>query len=203
MNIRDSIIHASTRLFLKYGVKSVSMDDIARHIGVSKKTIYTFIANKKDLVGVVVKAYIEEEKKSIAEISKTSASAVAEMVGIANFALQSLRSMNPSMVYDLKKYHNQSWQIIQKEHFQFIERIIKDNITRGIEEGFYRAELNSTIISKLYVSIGNLMLDQDIFPVEMYPRDKLYENIVTYHLFGILNPRGIKEFNKIQKSQGQ
>lgn len=193
---KESLVHSSMSLFLKYGIKSVSMDDIARLLGISKKTIYNFISNKKDLVSSVVQAFIDEEIKSINKISKSSNNAVEEMAKIGRHVLQSLRSMTPKISYDLKKYHPRTWDLVERHHFTFIEKTIKENVEGGIEQGFYRTDVDPDIIAKMYVGIAHVMTDEDIFPTDIYQKSVIYEHFLLYHLNGLMNSKGQKELAK-------
>ena len=202
MLTKETLLHSTKDLFYKYGIKSVSMDDIANLLGISKKTIYTFVSNKKELVHSVIKAFIKEEQKAVAKINSTSDNAIDEMTSIAIYVLQSLKSVKPTLSYDLKKYHPEAWKLIEVDHFDHIQNIIKNNIQRGINEGYYRKEINVDIYSKLYIGMSRVMVDIDKFPPENYAIGDLYENIVLYHLHGIMNENGKNTFtNYLKKIQ--
>jgi len=198
---RESIIQSSKDLFLKYGVKSVSMDDISRLLGISKKTIYNFVTNKKDLVTSVVQAFIDEEIDATQKILTESSNAVDEITSIASFVLKSLRSMKPTMAYDLQKYHPKAWNLVEEKHLEYIKEVIKKNIIRGIDEGLYREEVDPTLTSKMYVGLSRLLVNEEVFPSYEYDKGYVYENFLTYHLHGILNTKGRKELAKQLKNK--
>ena len=124
MGEKSKILDSATELFMKYGVKSVSMDDISRGLGVSKKTIYTFIENKKDLIFQVVGQFITADEIAIQQLRLDAVDAIDEMILIAKHVLQFLRKVKPSLAYDLKKYYPESWQTIEVEHFDYIKKHI-------------------------------------------------------------------------------
>ena len=138
MKIKEKLIDSATTMFLKYGVKSVSMDDMARLMGMSKKTIYTHIDNKKGLVSTVIKTFIKKEQREIKKISKNAGNAIEEMAMIADMVLKTLRIMKPKLTFDIKKYHPQLWNFIEEVHFNFMKETIRKNIIRGQKEGLYR-----------------------------------------------------------------
>jgi len=196
MITKETIISSAKELFLKYGVKSVSMDDISRMLGISKKTIYTYIATKKDLVSSVVTAFIDEEVKMTTEITKSSKNAIDEISSIAKYVLESLRAMKPSLVYDLQKYHPKAWKLVEGDHYDYIKNLIKKNIERGVKEGFYRDDTDSEVLSRMYIGLSRLMVNEEVFPTNQYDISYLYESFLMYHLNGIMNTKGRKELVK-------
>lgn len=197
---KEKILSSAHSLFLKYGIKSVSMDDIARLLGISKKTIYNFVTNKKGLVHSVVSAFIAEEESACSKITKSSPNAVAEMISIAQHVQGTLKTMKPSLTYDLKKYHPNTWKLIAQDHFDFVENHIKENIKRGIKEGFYRPEIRLDIVPKLFVSISKMIADGEISSQSNLTQSELYESAMFYHMHGIMNTKGRKELAKYLKN---
>ena len=200
MDQKSALLSSARELFLSYGVKSVSMDDIARMLGISKKTVYNFVDNKKDLVLTVFKHFIEEEHAIVQDIRKNSENAIHEMMSIARYVLENVRKIKPSLSYDLKKYHPATWRLIDKDHFNHIQDVIKANIQRGIDEGFYRDDINVDIYSKLYVGLARLIFNPDSFDMREYRLTDLYQNVMDYHIHGIMNDKGRKTFNKYLKN---
>ena len=196
---RQTLISSSTELFLKYGVKSVSMDDIARLLGISKKTIYNFISNKKGLVQAVVQAQVDLHHKEVNEIMNHSTNALSEMVSIAENVLAMLKRMKPSLTYDLKKYHPNAWKIIEEVHFKFIQTSITKNLNRGIKEGLYRAEIDTALLSKLYLILSRSVTEDDSLVEEGHAISDVFATVIHYHLNGIVSPKGKKELKKYLK----
>ena len=176
------------------------MDDISNGIGISKKTIYKFFANKKDLVQKVLYYHNQREKTAISKIQKESSNAIEEMIGITQHVTRELRKLRPTIVYDLKKYHKDLWAQIQSFHEEFVYEIIESNISHGIEEGLYRSSINAHVISKLYVQVSLILVDQDHFPEKEFEREFLYQEYIKYHLNGILSEEGHKIFNNYQSN---
>jgi|DEB0MinimDraft_10_1074344.scaffolds.fasta_scaffold01046_5 AcrR family transcriptional regulator len=193
--IKSNIIQSAKELFMKYGVKSVSMDDIARHLGISKKTLYAELSNKSELVVEAIKLFIKEEKKAIGEITGKAENALQEITGIAAFVLQALRKMKPTLSYDLKKYHPRAWAIIQNDHLQQIEKTIANNLKRGIEEGYYRDDIDVILQARIYVGLAKLLAEEEIIAYGKYDKAYLYKHMMTYHLNGIMNNEGRKAIN--------
>jgi len=181
---------------MKYGIKSISMDDIAKDLGMSKKTIYQFVSNKDNLVLDVLMSHSKEEKEIVQQIKITAKNAIEEMAYIARYVLQHMRKMKPTLIHDLKKYHIRSWNYLNKNHFAFIEETIQNNILRGKKESLYRSNIDELIHSKIYVSMSRIMVDEDVFPSQQFNKGDVYENFLIYHMNGLMNEEGRKELNK-------
>lgn len=198
---KQSLLTSAKELFLKYGIKSVSMDDIARLLGISKKTIYSYVSNKSELVVESLKCFVKEEEDSVCSIVKNSKNAIEELTAIGEYVGNSLRKMKPTLMYDLQKYYGSTFKYIREEHFAHIENTIKTNIQRGISEGFYRDDLDPEIQAKLYVGLAQLLVDEENFPSSKYERVYLYNQILKYHLHGITNDKGRKELQKYTNNE--
>ena len=192
MAIQNKILQECFDSFMKFGIKSVSMDDIARNLGMSKKTIYGFYDKKEALVRKVVLHFVEKDENEVEVITKNSKDAIDEIISIARHVIKMFRTMSPNALYDLKKYYPDVFNIIDVKHYRFIYNCIKTNLTRGIEEGYYRADINVEIVSKFYVGLSHLVVDQDEFSLIQYERSELFTELIRYHLNGILSEKGKK-----------
>jgi len=200
MSSKQKILESALKLFMKYGVKSVSMDDIASKLGLSKKTIYNFIENKKDLIFQVMSAFIKADEAEIQKLRKDSVDAVDEMIIIAKHVLQFLREMKPSLTYDLQKYHPQTWALIEKQHFSFIKQVIRENVDRGIKEGLYREALSPILISEMYVGLARNMTNGEVEAFTKINLADLYIEQLYYHINGVVNKQGQILFKKYLKN---
>ena len=141
MEEKDIIIKAG-ELFVKYGIKSMTMDDIAREMGVSKKTLYQFVENKKDLVKKVMSLHIHNQQDCICEMHSAEGNAIDKLMEIGAFVNQHMRSLHPSVIFDLKKYHPEAWGYLNKHKEEFIYTTIKSNLEEGMSEGLYREDFH-------------------------------------------------------------
>jgi len=199
MDQKQQILEKAEELYLKIGIKSVSMDDLARRLGISKKTLYQYVENKNDLVSQIIGCHINEEKEAVTEILNNSDNAIDEMLKVAKYVLTQLRKLSPTAVYDLKKYYRNCWEIIEKHNQFFVYNHIKHNIERGQREEIYREDVNADIIAKLYVSQNFLIVDEDLFPLREYDRDKLFSQFIMYHIRGIACPKGLEILDELRK----
>lgn len=200
MKLKDNLVSTAFELFLKYGIKSVSMDDISRKLGISKKTIYSVVNTKEELIDDVLSIHLEKDECDIQSILNQSRDAIDEMVNVTKHVAIFLKQMTPSLIYDLKKYYPVFWSKIESTHFTFIERTIYANLQRGQKEGLYRQDFDPMIISKLYVLKSTSIADQDKFPAEAFDRLTLFKEMVRYHLRGIVSEKGAKLFDLQHKN---
>ncbi|HPK09072.1 MAG TPA: TetR/AcrR family transcriptional regulator [Saprospiraceae bacterium] len=197
MTVTDKILDYCTGAFFRLGIKSVSMDDISREIGISKKTLYAYYPAKQKLVYKAVNLYVKQEEKDIASLVESSADAIDEVINIARHNIKFFQSISPSAIYDLQKYYPEIWKSIETKHFSFIYNIVKENIDRGIHEKIYREDLNPDIIARLYVQKALSIADDKIFPIHSFDKTLLVREFIKYHLHGISNENGLKKLETI------
>lgn len=198
MEAKEKILIKSEDLFLKYGLRSVSMDDISNKLGMSKKTLYNYFDNKRDLVNNVILNFITREKEFTNDILDKSLDSIDEVLSIARHILEFLRKVKPTALYDLQKYYPNSWELIQTLHMSHIEETIKNNINKGIKEGLYRKNLDATIISKLYVAKTMILNDESFFPYTQFNKESVFIEFIKYHLHGIVSQAGFEKLEKIK-----
>lgn len=195
--IEQKVLAKAVEFFMKYGVKSVSMDDISRGLGMSKKTLYNIVDSKADLIRAGLIYHLEYEKDFVNNARKEANDAVEEMITISRFIINILRQHNPSLVFEVQKYYPEAWEKIEAFNKEFIGQFVLENIEAGIEDGFYRNDIHPVIMQKLYVSRLKVLIDPDVFPIDEFPRAQLYEAFITHHMRGIMTSKGIKRFEKI------
>lgn len=183
-------------LFMRYGIKSITMDDVSRELGISKKTLYQYVENKKDLIAKVMQQNFANEMVIMAAIHQNSKDAIDELLQMSKHVTQQLREMHPSVVYDMQKYYREVWQEMEVFHEKVIYEKIKENIERGQEEGWYRTDLNADIIAKLYSYKTMCIVDEETFPLRKYNRETLYLEHIFYHIRGIASLKGLKLLEK-------
>lgn len=195
------IFEKARELYLQIGIKSVSMDDLARSLGISKKTLYQYVENKEDLVQEIVTGFIEKEQSAAKIINKEAANAIEEMVKISRYSVEQLRNISPATIYDLQKYYPQYWKLFEGHTHNYVFEYIKNNIERGKKEGVYREDVHTEIIARIYISKMLLLVDESVFPLKEYNRQLLMEQFMSYHIAGIARPEGVKIFENLVNNQ--
>ncbi len=203
MGTKEQILLRSRDLFMRYGIKSITMDDLSRELGISKKTLYQYVDNKQDLIEQIFQATIMEEKNCMAEIRHSSTDAIEEILGIGQFVIEELRQISPVTMYDLQKYYRDTWLKVDSLYQQHVYQIIRDNLDRGIAAGLYRSEINPDIIAKLYVGKTAMLVDEELFPLRAYSRESLFKEYINYHIHGIASPEGLALLEKYLEADNQ
>ncbi len=189
------ILRVANDMFLQYGYKSVTMDDIARMAGVSKKTLYQFYADKNALVEATVIHFIDDMKRQTEEDGKASADAVEEIFKALLFVDHTFRKVNPVVVWDLQRFHPTVYRIFEHYKDGFMFNVVRDNLLRGIEQGLYRAELNVDIIARFRInSLMSGMSAQYTFP-DQYDQKTVQRELLELYLHGIVSLKGLELIN--------
>ncbi|MBV6484967.1 MAG: TetR/AcrR family transcriptional regulator [Flavobacteriales bacterium] len=192
METKEQFLLAITELFMKYGIKSLTMDDISRHLGISKKTLYQFATDKKDLVKQCVELTVNSEECMLCNIATQKGNAIDEMFDVNKRISQKLQNVQPAVMYDLQKYYPDAWKVMESHKQCFVYDMIVENIKRGIEEGLYRDNVNEEITAKIYVGLIDRMFDSEFFPTNKYSFEVLHREIARYHIRGIASEKGAK-----------
>lgn len=189
-------------VFMRYGVRSVNMDDIARNLSVSKKTLYKYYKDKSDVVKCVTDLMTHGEECQIAEIEAESENAIDEIIRISEFANQMLKNMHPSVMFDLQKYYPESFQVFSDHKKIFVTNQVEANLIKGIKEGLYRDNIKVDIISKLYVTKIDAIWNSELFPSNEYSFAQVHLEMIRYHIRGLASPEGLDYLKKrINKEQ--
>ena len=191
-----NILVKARELYMKYGIKSITMDDVARELGISKKTLYQFVTDKDDLVGKFIDNEIAMRQEEICKCFGKKFNAIEELFEISIYMNRMMRDQNPATEYDLKKYYPQHFQKTVNARHEGIFNYILLNLKKGIREGLYRKEMNKEVIAKLYLwRIENSQIN-DLFTAEEFSSVKLFVELLTYHVRGIATDKGIIELEK-------
>jgi TetR/AcrR family transcriptional regulator, cholesterol catabolism regulator len=187
-----ALLTKSRELFMKHGVKSLTMDEIAKQMGMSKKTIYLFVENKADLVKITMQDFLQEEQNHMSAIMKNSNNSVDELINMIDYFLQVVREFNATTLNEVKMYYPETWQVYNEYRFNYMLGLIEDNLKKGVAEGFYRANMDTDIISKIYILAVEILLNQELFPTKQYSFVNIYREFLSYHLRGIVSEKGLK-----------
>ncbi|MFC2096715.1 TetR/AcrR family transcriptional regulator [Bacteroidota bacterium] len=187
-------------LYTKYGIKSMTMDDVARELGMSKKTLYQYVQNKDELVLKVCELYDEEKNEIFREIVLKNLNAIESLMHVNKLVSKILKEYNPSVEYDLKKYHPEVYFQVKENNHSNMYNAVLQNLKNGKKEGLYRSELDEELIAKLYVSRINSLSDSDVIKPEDMKKPGFMQQLMEYHIRGIANENGIKELEKCKKS---
>lgn len=198
--MKDQIIRKASEMFLNLGFKSVTMDDLALDMGISKKTIYTHFANKTELVHECTNFVFHEITEGITCICAKEMNPIEELYEVKKFALNNLKNEKASPQYQLRKYYPKIHNVLIQKTFAMMQDCVLTNIKRGIESGMYRENLDPEFVSRIYFAGVNSIKDDVLFPRQQFPLVQLNDTYLEYHLRGIVTPKGRTVLNKIINS---
>ncbi|MFY7972533.1 MAG: TetR/AcrR family transcriptional regulator [Flavobacteriales bacterium] len=184
------IISGAAHVFIKYGVKSVNMDDVARHLGVSKKTLYQFVTDKEDLVKKSVSVFCQQEDNDITAICQKGLNAIDENLEIMNYVSNMIQNIHPSVAYDIEKYHPAVFRQMRNHRQSAVYNCVHQNLIKGQKEGYYRKDFKADVIAKIYISRMESLFDPSLFPATEYKVTEVYAEVFRYHVLGIASAKG-------------
>jgi AcrR family transcriptional regulator len=199
--MRHKILETSNELFLNLGFKSVTMDEIASKMGVSKKTIYKYFENKTDLVAAVTDYMFDTVSCGIDGICALQMNPIEEIFSIKRLVMKHLKDEKSSPQYQLQKYYPKIYASLTQKQFHVMQVCVLNNLKQGIEKGLYRAHIDLEFISRIYFNGMVGIKNKDLFPLTDYSMNTLMNHYLEYHLRGIATTKGLQELNKqlIQK----
>lgn len=204
LEVKEYLIEEADKLFCQYGFKSVTMDDIAKHVGMSKKTIYQHFKDKNELVNILIKEKLSKQDSAMKDGRSKAANAVEEIFYAIADIHHLLNSVNPKLFYDLQKYHPAAWLYFKNFKENNLRDSINTNLKRGVEEGYYRQEINLDILTQMRLDQVNLIFNQhDNYTNNKYNIAQVMIAITTHFLFGISNSNGLEQIKKYQNNQTQ
>ncbi len=199
-NIEERILSETGALFFKHGIRTITMDDIASHLGISKKTIYIYYRDKNDLVRSFTKAQINCRESEILEIRKNSLDAIDEMVKMMYHLENYFKSVNPAVFYHLQKYHPQSWNAFKDFKERMLIGFIEENLKRGIQLDLYRKEIKIKILARLRIEEVEMGFNPSLYAPEDFKITDVQIALIDHFLHGIVTPKGFKLMEKYRKS---
>ena len=198
--MKEKIIQKATELFITIGFKTVTMDDIANEMGISKKTIYTHFSNKESIVAVVTDAIFEHVCGDIDQICALKQNPIEEIYEIKKRVMFHMRNEKTSPWYQLQKYYPKIYRSIKKRQFSYMQDCVVDNRNRGLELGLFRENIDVQFVARIYFTGVTGIKEEELFPPTMFEGGLLYELFLEYHLRGIVTPKGRKILNQIIQS---
>jgi AcrR family transcriptional regulator len=192
MEPKERIQAKADELFMRYGIRSVSMDDIAAQLVMSKKTLYQSFADKDELVDAVVDAELKKGQCDCLLCNQQSKDAVEEIFITMEQIAEQFRNMNPMVLYDLEKFHPVSFQKFLKHKNEFLLEVIKKNIERGISEELFRPEINVDVMSRFRLESMMIAFNMAVFPPRKYNLVEVTQEIIEHYLYGLATLKGHK-----------
>lgn len=193
--MENQILTTANDLFTQYGIKSIRMDDIAKELAISKKTIYIYYKDKNHLVETLMLSMIQQKEKLIHQISDETLNAIYETIKILDSVVAMMTSINPSFFYDMQKYHKNAWLIFEKFREDFVFKKISNTLERGIQEGYFRKDISIPILAKFRIATLQTLFNPNFYsPIEFRFPD-LFKETSLHFLYGCATIKGHKLIN--------
>jgi AcrR family transcriptional regulator len=181
---------------MRYGIRSITMDEIAAQLGISKKTIYQYFTDKDEMVEGVVDHHIKDNEDKCNRFRENSENAMHEIFIAVDEAEEMLKVMNPQIMYDLEKHHPKSHKKLTDHIYRFMYQIVKGNLQKGIAEALYRQEINLDIAAKHRVESAFMCFNQDIYPQSKYKISEVCRELAMLFMHSIASEKGNKLIEK-------
>lgn len=197
--MREKILSTADALFVRFGVKGVTMDDIAKELAISKKTIYQYFQDKRELVKVCTIRQCAQRDENFEKIQGMANNAIDELVLISEAIRENILDLNPMLLLEVKKYYPEAWKIFLKFKENNFYRSLVKTIERGKLEGYFREEINAKILA-----VMRMQQMQDVFEAMVYPKDKFtYQEVqiqlMNHFMHGLLTYKGKEMLDKHYK----
>lgn len=200
LQTKEKILKGAETLFMKYGIRSISMDDIAKHLSVSKKTLYQHFVDKDELVTMVTQTHMELNKKMYETVRDQSENSIDELHRIGQMVTRHLEDQNPSLLFDIQKFHPKAWNVWMDYKDNYIKSSIVRNIEQGKKDGHIRPEVNSEIFALLRLSTIQVCCDDQIFPHEKFSPAAVQSQVFEHFVYGLCTEKGKKLYQKYKEN---
>jgi AcrR family transcriptional regulator len=194
--MKERILEETERLFWKYGVRSVTMEEIAKQLGISKKTIYQHFADKEQILYEVLQDKMGKHQSEMACAVIETTNPVEEIMNVLNMMQKNADQISPNLLIDIKRYYPQAFVLFRKYKEEHVLRSILENIQKGIDQGLYRSDINPDILARLRVEQIELAFDNDIFPTDQYTMHDVQHELMHHFIRGMLTDKGFTIYNQ-------
>ena len=193
MPVRERIMETALRMFRMYGIKSVTMFDIARESGVSKKTVYEHFKDKEDLVHEGMSFLLNGHMEQFKDFRQHSANAIEELIKELEYMELLGKTVNPVMLYEVQKYHPEIWKTIEAFKKDCVLGSIAENLQRGVKEGLYRKDLKMEIVARMRQLQVEAVFDPVQYPAAQYDMHEVMTQLMQHFILGVTTLKGRKQ----------
>ena len=194
---KEELLENISELFLKYGLRSTSMEDICTHLKISKKTLYQYFSNKDDVVEQVLLQRRNNHRiqKDLEELKRLNS--VEIMLTMRNHLIASLNGRFPANLFDLKKYHPEVYKRVNEKDQVFIYNLLTEVIETGIKNGYFRADIDKEVQVYLFVKQIAFLGEPEMISEIKYPVGTIISTIVENVIRSFATRKGMEELEKL------
>lgn len=201
METQERILDTAFGLFRQYGTRSITMDDIATRMGISKKTLYAHFVDKDDMVVHAISRFLEVIQEEERVLRSNAANAIEELFEVMNMMDERLRNMNPVIMLDLQKFHSKAFLVFQEYRNSSLRTVVRENLERGIAEGLYRKDLEVNILTQFRIASAMLCFQPEVFPIAGFEMGKVQRVLLEHFLYGVVSAEGWKLIEQYKQHQ--
>lgn len=187
---KERIIAGARELFFRHGMKSVTMDDLAAHLAISKKTLYQYYDDKEELIYEITAEEIRFHAAEVTTIREQAADSIEEILLAMQMLSRMMNKISPTVFYDLQKYYQRSWKRFTEFKNHQMCDFIEENLRRGIKQGLYRKELDLKIMARLRLEELQMGYNPEIFPPDRFNIFQVQLSMMEHFLYGITTMKG-------------
>jgi AcrR family transcriptional regulator len=189
---KREIIERTLDIFAKRGIRAISMSEICSSQHISKKTLYKYVNDKNDLVHKCMEYEIERNHKEVIAISEKGLNAIDESFEMSQHVIDQISDINASLFWELEHYYPEAYQLFLTHQNDCVRVSIEENIRKGMQEGYYRADLNVDIVVSIYLTILYNLISAKMLNTKNYSFSEIYRELFKYHTHGISSPKGLE-----------
>lgn len=199
--MKERIKIKAEELFRRLGIRSVTMDDIANQLGISKKTIYLYYADKDEIVDAVITNIISVNQACCTKDRAVASNAIHEVFLAMEMIQEMFQNMNPSILFDLERSHPVAFKKFLQHKYTYLYQMMKENIVRGITEELYRPEIIPEVIAKMRLETMMLSFNMELFPTAKFNLIVVEQQLIEHYLYGLATLKGHRMIIKYQNSR--
>jgi AcrR family transcriptional regulator len=195
MELRDRIVSAAFELFMKYGVRSVTMDQISGHLGISKRTLYEIFRDKNQLLREGLDYYANIKRKDAKDLIRQSDNVIETIYKLARKGEEMKQQINPLFFEDIRKYHPDVHALITTDGRYRDYSLTYDLLMKGINDGLFKKGLDIKLVNDFFHQVMNIIMNEEIFPKDRYTHEDIFRNIIMPYLIGISSEKGQEQIH--------
>jgi len=196
---KERVIQKADELFRMYGLRSVTMDDLARALAMSKRTLYQLFEDKRELVKQAISYKMEENHCIVKDAREKAQNAIEELVLIFQHFRTVIAALKPTFFHELERYFPEAWQFFCEYKNEVIRKQVEENLNRGVAEGIYRADLRVDILAAMRVEQVFTVFNPRVFPTEKFHFVEVQEELLKHFIYGVLSEEGLQLVKKYEE----
>ncbi len=197
----EEILKGTMDLVQEVGIKGLTMDEVAKHFGISKKTLYKHVSNKSDLINKAFQCMFCKTSERVHHTILESENAIDELFKLDNILSAKMKDTLPSLLHQLKRFTPKTYEWLECNKEEMITKLTVQNLKRGVEEGLYRSDIDIEIIAHLYFARISALSSGKYFTDNSFDRNKVELQNTIYHIRGIASKKGLEYLEKTLRNE--